>query len=290
MGIKVEDLGEMISEVISKLNSINKEVQDEQGHFYEMRIRPYITQEDKIDGAVLSFIDIDDRKKLEKAQRMAAIGETAGWVGHDIRNPLQAITSDVYLIKTELASTAESEGKKNTIESLQEIEKNIDYINKIVSDLQDYAKTIKPVAQETNLEALCMELLAKGVPKNVKTSCNVERTAKTIIVDCAILKRILGNLVSNAVQAMPDGGELTMRAYQESSDVVIAIQDTGVGIPDKVKPKLFTPLFTTKSKGQGLGLAVVKRMTEALNGTITFESKEGNGSTFIVRFPSKNRQ
>ena len=107
------------------------------------------------------------------------------------------------------------------------------------------------------------------------------------MVDCTLLKRILGNLVSNAVQAMPNGGELTMRAQQEADDMVITVQDTGVGIPDKVKPKLFTPLFTTKSKGQGLGLAVVKRMTEALNGTVTFESIEGNGTTFIVRFPFK---
>ena len=84
---------------------------------------------------------------------------------------------------------------------------------------------------------------------------------------------------------MPNGGELTLMRTQEASDIVITVQDTGVGIPEEVKPKLFTPLFTTKSKGQGLGLAVVKRMTEALNGTVTFESKEGNGTTFIVRLP-----
>ena len=98
-------------------------------------------------------------KNLKKSQRLATIGETAGMVGHDIRNPLQAITSDIYLAKTELASTPESEAKKNALESLEEIEKNIDYINKIVADLQDYAKTINPVAQETDLEALCKELL-----------------------------------------------------------------------------------------------------------------------------------
>ena len=132
--------------------------------------------------------------------------------------------------------------------------------------------------------------MGKDIPENIKASCNVEKTAKKILVDCNLLKRILGNLVSNAVQAMPNGGKLTMRAHQEAGDTVITVQDTGVGIPDKVKPKLFTPFFTTKSKGQGLGLAVVKRMTEALNGTVTFESKEGNGTTFIVRFPSKNRQ
>ena len=164
-------------------------------------------------------------------------------------------------LRTELASTPESEEKKYALESLEEIEKNIDYINKIVADLQDYAKTINPVAQETDLEALCKELLqGKDVPKNIKASCNVESTAKKIVVDSTLLKRILGNLVSNAIQAMPNGGELTLRAHQEASDIVIAVQDTGIGIPDKVKPKLFTPLFTTKSKGQGLGLAVVKRM------------------------------
>ena len=136
---------------------------------------------------------------------------------------------------------------------MDEIEKNIDYINKIVADLQDYAKTSDPFAQETDLEALCKELLlGNKIPKNIKVSCNVERTAKTIMVDSALLKRILGNLVINAVQAMPNGGELTMRARKEEGDSVITVQDTGIGIPDKVKPKLFTPFFTTKSKGQGL--------------------------------------
>ena len=148
---------------------------------------------------------------------------------------------------------------------------------------------MNPVAQEADLEVLCKELL-KNKPENIKTSCNVDKTAKTIVIDCNILKRILGNLVSNAVQAMPNGGELTLRAYQESGGTIITIKDTGIGISDKVKPKLFTPFFTTKSKGQGLGLAVVKRMTEALGGTVTFESQEGNGTTFIVRLPPKRKE
>jgi phosphoglycerate-specific signal transduction histidine kinase len=82
--------------------------------------------------------------KLKDSERLAAIGATAGMVGHDIRNPLQAITSDVYLAKTELAGLPESEEKKNSVESLEEIEKNIDYINKIVADLQDFARPLKP--------------------------------------------------------------------------------------------------------------------------------------------------
>ena len=88
---------------------------------------------------------------------------------------------------------------------------------------------------------------------------------------------------------MPNGGELTIHAYRDVKDVVIAVKDTGLGIPEAVKCKLFTPMFTTKSKGQGFGLVVIKRMTEALGGTVSFESQEGKGTTFTVRLPSSKK-
>jgi PAS domain S-box-containing protein len=225
-------------------------------------------------------------KKLKDSERLATIGATAGMVGHDIRNPLQAITSDVYLAKTDLASIPESEEKKNLQESLEEIEKNTSYINKIVSDLQDYTRILRPVVREINLQKLTDELFAKdGVPENVKVKVKLRREASTLMSDSDILKRILVNLITNAVQAMPKGGKLSIQAYKEANDSIITVEDTGVGVPKEAKDKLFTPLFTTKSKGQGFGLAVVKRMTEALGGTVTFESQEGKGTTFILRFP-----
>ena len=116
----------------------------------------------------------------------------------------------------------------------------------------------------------------------------VEAGAEKLIADPDVLKRVLANLINNSVQAMPKGGKLTARARMEkkTGDTVLTIEDTGVGIPEAVKSKLFTPMFTTKSKGQGFGLAVVKRMTESIGGTVTFESEQGKGTTFIVRLPS----
>ena len=230
-----------------------------------------------------SDVDITERKN---AERLAAIGATAGMVGHDIRNPLQAMTSDVYLAKTELASTPDSEEKRNALGSLEEIEKNIDYINKIVADLQDFARPLIPHAEETDLKLIIDGLLTKNcVPDNVQLTVKVEEDARKIVADPSFINRIIVNLVSNAVQAMPKGGELEIHAFKEVNDVILAVKDTGIGISDKAKAKLFTPLFTTKPRGQGFGLAVIKRMTEALGGTVSFESKEGKGTTFIIRFP-----
>jgi PAS domain S-box-containing protein len=270
---------------------------------------PIKDENGNVRGVVLVFHDISERKEMERklegysanlenlveertkqlrdSERLANIGATAGMVGHDIRNPLQAIISDIYLAKIELNSTPESDAKKNMLESLMEIEKNIDYINKIVADLQDYARNLKPTAKEVNLQTLMDELIAKNkIPKNIKVQVKVQENAGTIISDPDILKRILGNLVSNSVQAMPEGGKLSIQAYKKANDAVITVADTGVGIPEGVKDKLFTPLFTTKSKGQGFGLAVVKRMTEALGGTVALESQTGKGTTFTITIPS----
>jgi PAS domain S-box-containing protein len=236
----------------------------------------------------LEVIVEERTKQLQEAQRLAAIGQTAGMVGHDIRNPLQAIASDVYLLKSDLSTMPECEIKHSVRESLEGIEKNVYYINKIVADLQDFARPLNPHFEETDLKLIVDEVLRKKeLHENVKVNVQIETTVDKFITDSTFISRIIHNLVNNAVQAMPRGGNLTIHTYKEASDTVISVKDTGVGIPEAVKGKLFTPMFTTKSKGQGFGLAVVKRMTEALNGTVTFESIEGNGTTFIVRFPPK---
>ena len=225
-------------------------------------------------------------EKLKDAERFAAIGATAGMVGHDIRNPLQAIVGDLYLLESDLASMPDGEEKEDMKESLATIKKSVEYIDKIVQDLQDYARPIKPVAQETDFGELCSEVLFKDdFPENICATYWVDEKARKVFADPELLRRVLTNLINNAIQAMPEGGKLEIRAFEKDGDYIITVEDSGVGIAEEVKPKLFIPLFTTKSKGQGFGLAVVKRLTEALGGMVTVESEEGKGAKFLVRLP-----
>ncbi len=228
-------------------------------------------------------------EQLKNAERMAAIGQTAGMVGHDIRNPLQAITSDMYLITEEIKVMGDGESKRAIFESIDSITENLTYINKIVSDLQDYTRPLKPSIQEINLfELIEGTLLTINIPNRIEVTTDVKPKAKTLKTDVAYLRRILTNLMTNAVQAMPNEGKLTINVLKKKYKTVITVQDTGVGIPEHVKTKMFTPLFTTKSKGQGLGLAVVKRLVESLKGTVVFESQENKGTKFTLEFSASD--
>ncbi len=227
-------------------------------------------------------------RQLQDKERLAAIGQTAGMVGHDIRNPLQAIVSSLFLIQTELDELPDSKQKKFSLEEVASIREQIDYVNKIIADLQDYARPLKAARVEVDIKSLVTSSLsAVTVPFNIETLTSFEESLPKLQTDPMLLKRILVNLTINAIQAMPEGGELTINAYTDKKEnmLAISVQDTGVGIPEEIKSKLFTPLFTTKSKGQGFGLVVVKRLVEVLGGTITFESQEGKGAKFIVKLP-----
>ena len=230
---------------------------------------------------------VEERTKaLRDAERLATIGATVGMVGHDIRNPLQAITGDLYLTKLDVDTLPNDNTKISMQESLEAIEKNIDYIAKIVADLQDYSRPIKPIIKKIKLETIIKPLIQANIPKNIQISYIIDANANLINTDYTLLKRILVNLITNAIQAMPEGGKLSINARKELQNIAIFVQDTGVGIPEEAKPNIFKPMFTTKSKGQGFGLVVVKRLTEILGGTVSFESNYGNGTKFIISLPA----
>lgn len=254
------------------------------GRWYDAHYFPYARNK-----VGIFFRDITDRKDLERQlkdrERLAAIGQTARMVGHDIRNPLQSMIGNVYLLKSSLTEMPESEVKKEAAESFDDLEQNILYIDKIVSDLQDYAKPLKPEFSSVNLYDLIVSSLKSiTIPDDVALSINVIKLS-TIRTDPEFMRRALTNLINNAIQAMPNGGKLDISGFRKKGEIWISVSDTGIGIPNEVKPNLFAPMVTTKAKGLGLGLAVVKRLIEALDGSITFESKKGKGTKFIIKLP-----
>ncbi len=237
--------------------------------------QPLLNAAGGVRGCLATFIDITERKKTEKAleeyssnleklveertkelknaERLAAIGATAGMVGHDIRNPLQSITNDVYLMKSELIALPESEEQKKILESLRETEKNVDYINKIVQDLQDYARPMNPKSEESNIKNIIAKVLQKqNMPENIQVTVDVKEEASNIKVDYYYLNRILYNLITNSIQAMPEGGKLEIQTRRDNNDILILVKDTGGGISEGARSKMFTVMFTTKARVKAL--------------------------------------
>ena len=147
---------------------------------------------------------------------MAGIGETAGMIGHDIRNPLQTITGSVYLAKEEIQNMPESDGKKSMQESVNLIEQQTEYISKIVADLQDYARPLCPEIKEYNVEEIVQSALSNSkIPSNIQVTTQIPQQLPKVSSDKTYLQRALVNLFTNSSQAMPKGGKLTIAATQK---------------------------------------------------------------------------
>ncbi len=285
--------------------------QQERGTTYwDWTLQPVKNAQGEVEGLVFSLVETTERKRfqtkleeyadrmealaetrakqLSQAERLAAIGQTAGMVGHDIRNPLQAIVGELYLAKSDLDALPDCQSKTNLRENITSIEENLYYIDKIVADLQDYTKPLKPNKEPVKVEKAIEEaLLIVNIPSKLSVNITIEKDFPEFKTDFPMLKRALINLIQNAVQAMPNGGTLKINAQTRKGNAQISIQDTGEGIPQEAQDKLFTPLFTTKSKGQGFGLAVVKRLIESQDGEVTYRTQNGKGTTFTIELPLK---
>jgi len=220
-------------------------------------------------------------QELREAERMADIGKITSMVGHDLRNPLQFIRLIVEELEDKFTEDPEN------FEMVGRINKNILYMDKIVSDLQLLAKPRTPALVGTSIRKLFQEAL-----DNVQVPDNVEFVGLTqdreIFVDADMFVRVLVNLVNNAVQAMPDGGRIWVDHVRDDGFDVISVSDSGMGISKEDVENLFTPFFTTKAKGMGLGLSVCKQVVEYHRGEIRVESREGEGTVFYIKIPSKD--
>ena len=223
------------------------------------------------------------QERLVKAERLAAIGQAATMVGHDLRNPLQAIENGIYYINTELSKRPNSQNIKET---LQAIHGSVEYADNIVKELQSFTSKREPLFREIDINTLVKETFSHvKTPENVETVIELGELPK-IEADKDMMKRIFVNLAVNGIQAMKEKrGILKVSTKETNGFIEIKFQDTGTGIKKENVSKIFTPFFTTKAQGMGVGLSICKRYVEIHNGNIKVESKEGEGSIFTVKLP-----
>jgi len=223
------------------------------------------------------------QEQLLKSERLAAIGEIAAMVGHDLRNPLTSIAGATYYLKTKL----EQKMDKTAKDMVELIEKDIKYSDKIISDLLRYSREIHLELTETTPKSITKHALTSiKVPKNIRIS-NLTDNKPKIKIDAQKMNRVLVNITKNAIDAMPKGGKLTITSKKTNGKLEITFTDTGRGMQKDIFEKIWTPLFTTKAKGMGLGLPICKRIVEAHGGDISVESIVGKGTTFTVTIPIK---
>jgi len=225
------------------------------------------------------------QEKLVRQERLAVLGQLAGGVGHELRNPLGVINNAIYFLRL-IQPQAESKVK----EYLGIIETETRNADKIITDLLDFSR-IKSVEQEpVHVGDLITRTLERfPAPEKIQVTINLPRNLPAVFVDVRQVIQVLGNLTVNACQAMRGAGNLIFEAHKETIEkrgfIAIAVKDTGGGISSENMEKLFEPLFTTKLKGIGLGLAVSKKLVEANDGHIAVSNQAGKGATFIVYLP-----
>lgn len=232
-------------------------------------------------------------ERMKERDRLAALGEMAAGLAHEIRNPLGAIKGAAQFL------APENQPQENA-EFLGVIVEEVDRLNTVVSQFLDYSRPLKQTFAPTDLADVIVrtaKLLANAIPENVELELELAERLPRVQADAEQLKQVLINLLQNAVQAMPQGGTIVVGArcpdeaapwrFTESPDVVeLRVRDTGHGIAEEARQHIFVPFYTTKEKGTGLGLAICQRLVKSHGGTISVNSKVGEGAEFLIRLPA----
>jgi signal transduction histidine kinase len=225
------------------------------------------------------------QQQIIQSEKLASVGQLTAGIVHDVKNPLSVIKG----MAEELIETVD--GKSETKSDLLVIRENADHANRIVMDLLKFARLSEPNLQTQNLSEtalIALRLTSHFVKKsNVRVRSNLEKTEVFAIYDAQQLEQVFVNLIQNAIQAMPSGGELVLFAHQTDEWSELDFHDTGIGIPEEYLGRIFDPFFTTKPAGEGtgLGLSVSYGLVHANHGQIEVESTPGKGTTFHIRLP-----
>jgi two-component system sensor histidine kinase FlrB len=228
-------------------------------------------------------------EQAERNTRLAAMGEMAARIAHEIRNPLGSIELFASILQREIAD----ENQKRLVNHISSGVKNL---NHVISNLLTFTRQPKPVFKEIDLHKFLDDLLQFGEFLMDKNNIGLEReyypSHLSALGDEELLKQVFLNIIRNAVQAMPDGGVLKVKTGmgkkgRNAQYIEIKILDTGAGIEKDNLDKIFNPFFTTRDKGTGLGLAIVHTIIESHKGIIEVESEVGKGTAFTILLPVK---
>lgn len=225
------------------------------------------------------------KEELSRAQRLSSLGEMVAGVSHEIRNPLGIIRSSAGLLKKKM----EKLDPKNTIPEI--IVEESERLNKIITDFLNYARPREPNLMICKVEEIIDKNITNLATQLAENGCIVDRNIgenlPEILADSEMLYQAFLNIFLNAMQAMPDGGKISVNIFPVNGRVAVRIEDEGRGIETEIMEKIWDPFFTTKEKGTGLGLGIVKNLIEAHSGSLNVENRPERGTCVTVQLPAK---
>jgi signal transduction histidine kinase len=247
-------------------------------------------------GGLLIASDVSHRigmeRRLAVSERLAAVGKLAARVAHELNNPLDGILRFTNLALRRMGEPPEADGIAKLVEYLERIRSGTTRMRDIVSTLLDFSRAAPAGFEQATISKIIEDavtaLEGRAQESNVTVVCNLQQKEMPAVRGSSLFQ-VFCNLVKNAIDAMPDGGTLTITSRVVGADVVVVFEDTGIGLPADAE-RIFEPFFTTKppGKGTGLGLAVCKDLIEKYSGAITARGRQPKGTSFTVTIPTRN--
>ncbi|MFN7016287.1 MAG: GAF domain-containing protein [Fimbriimonadales bacterium] len=249
-------------------------------------ISPLLTRGRQTQGAVVLFEDITEYLRLEarisEMERLATIGQMTATIAHEIRNPLTALRGAVELMSKE-------EPLPESVSLYMEvIQQEAQRLTEIADEFLEFAKPFHLQPRLTPIKPLLQRVLTVQEPSlkaaGIKATLEAPDTLEAHI-DAGRIEQAIRNLIQNAVHAMPEGGQLSLRVADAGDWITLSVQDTGTGVPPEIREKIFTPFYTTRTRGTGLGLSIVKKVVEGHHGKVSLECPPEGGSIFTMWLP-----
>jgi len=233
----------------------------------------------------LDLAEIEDAYQAEhldrrqRSERLAAIGQISGGIAHELRNPLNVIKTSAYYLLNARSPSPEKVG-----EHLRRIEQHVNVANDAITALSNFAKLPLPELNPFSIAGCVDDVLrTEHLPERIQVRMEIPPMLPPALGDPAHIRIVVANLIRNARDAMPQGGTLTIRAAADEAGLAVDVVDTGIGIPADLLSRVMEPLYSTKARGLGLGLAMAKAIVEKHRGSLQVTSVPGAGSTFTIR-------